>query len=133
MANSDSRILKVADKVGLTTSDVKAIYSAKKRKKISFFSYLLVESIIVVSSFLFGYTLVPEVNTSYPFGPVILFGNISAFSEFMKSRSTKNLIVISLCIFILGLIIGNVAGHLLNITYIPSEGSSVRYGVYSYD
>jgi len=137
MTKSDADVLKIADKVGLTASDVNTIQNAKKRRKLSNSSYLFVESIIGVSSFLIGYALVPikviDVDSNYPFGPTILFGNFSVLSELVKRKSLLRLITVTLFVFIVCFVFGNVVGQLFNFTSVPSEGSPVRYGVYSYD
>jgi len=135
MVKSDSELKKIANNVGLTLNDVNTIQNAKKRKKISKNSFLLVESIIGVSSFLIGYAIVPdriiEVIPNYPFGSVFLFGNSIIFSKLVTIKSLLRLVAITLLVFIFGFFIGYTTGHFFNITYIPYQGSPVRYGVYS--
>lgn len=137
MAKSNSDVLKIADKVGLTASDINTIQSAKKRKKLSHYSFLLVESIIGISSFLIGYAVTPikeiDVVSNYPFGSTILFGNFSVLSELVNRKSLLRLIAVTLFVFIVGFVIGNVAGQFFNFTYVLSEDPPVRYGVYSND
>ncbi len=135
MAKSDSELIKIADNVGLTLNDVNEIQNAKKRKKISRNSFLLVESIIGVSSFLSGYAIVPdriiEVNPDYPFGSAILFCNSIIFSKLGKPKLLLRLLVITFLIFIFGFFIGYTVGHFFNIIYVPYQGPPVAYGVYS--
>ena len=137
MDKPDSKVLKIANKVGLSVDDINTIQSTKKRKNLSKILFLLVESIIGVSSFLIGYAIVPakiiEVNSNYPFGSAILFGNSFVFSELVNRKSLLRLIAVTLFVVIFGFIIGNVSGQLFNITYVPYQGSPIRYGVYSND
>ncbi|MFX0084358.1 MAG: hypothetical protein ACFFAU_01690 [Candidatus Hodarchaeota archaeon] len=138
MVKSDTNIIKIASKAGLTENDVAAIQRDKKKKNISKLTYLLVESIIGVSSFLIGYTIVQakiiEVNYNYPFGSILLFGNSFVFSDLVKRKSLIKLIAITFFVFIFGFVLGTVTGGLFKfINVITYQGPPLRYGVYSFD
>ena len=95
MAEPDSEVLKIADEVGLTASDINSIKSVKRRRKFSNTSLYLVESLIGIASFLIGYTVVPikviELQSSYPFGSVVLLSHLTVPSNSVKRRSVLRL------------------------------------------
>ncbi|MHA1941648.1 MAG: hypothetical protein ACXAB2_05120 [Candidatus Hodarchaeales archaeon] len=137
MAEPDSEVLKIADEVGLTASDINSIQSVKRRRKFSNTSLYLVESLIGIASFLIGYTVVPikviELQSSYPFGSVLLFSPLIVLSNSVKRRSILRLIAVTLFVCILSILLGSITGQLFNSTSVPFGGSSVRYGVFTND
>ena len=135
MTEPDSDVLKIADKVSITANDIDSIQRIKRRRRLLKTSFYLVESLIGITSFLIGNTLIPikviESESSYPFGSTILISNLAVFSYSDKRSSILRLIVATLFICIFSFLLGCVTGYIFKVTSVPFDGSAVRYGVYN--